>query len=163
MLSPRVPCCGAPRLMFTRHRWRRSTSFLLAEKTTNDLSDERAALSTSNSPGVRAVSAPPSEEIEYRCAQPSLSEGNKRRLPAAHCQKSSPCKPGKVSLSVSPDRQICLPSPLFASATQIAQGCKRSRSFEKVSFTLKRRMKAMRRPSGAKSGALCRYTYGEPK
>src|SRR5713226_8633752 len=97
-------------------------SFLLVEKTTNDLSGESSTFSTSNSPGVNAVSGPPSAEMENRCTHPSFSEGNSRRSPATHCQKSAPPKPENESASKSPERQTCLPSPPRAFTTQMAHG-----------------------------------------
>src|SRR5205809_533540 len=45
----------------------------------------------------------------------------------------------------------------------MAQGCRRSRSFEKVSVTLNRRMKAIRFPSGDQRGAISRSVLGERK
>src|SRR5437773_2216078 len=103
------------------------------------------------------------DAIEYRCIQPSFADGNSRRSPATHCQNSALAKPGYESSSRSPERQTCFPSPVRASATQIAHGCKRSRSFEKVSMILNRRMKARRRPSGDQRGAMSRSTLGETK
>src|ERR1043166_1665960 len=96
-------------------------SFLLVEKTTNDLACERVMFSTSKLPGVSASTDPPSAGIEYKCIHPSFSEGNSKRSPATQCQKSAMfC--GYESLSWSPECQICLASPVRASATKMAHG-----------------------------------------
>src|SRR6266542_2711260 len=134
---------------------------LFEENTTKDLSGDKATFSTSNSPGLNIVSAPPCAEIAYRCIHPSFSEGKSKRFPATHCQKSSPWIPGNESLSVSPERQISLASPLCTSATMMAHGCRRSRSLENVSLTLNNRMKATRFPSGDQRGAVSRSIEGE--
>src|SRR5438046_6078980 len=117
---------------------------LFGEHTTKDLSGDEATFSTSNSPGLSIVSAPPCAGIAYRCIHPSFSEGDNKRSPATHCQKSSPWIPRNESLSVSPERQISLASPLCASATTMAHACRRSRSLENVSLTFKGRVKVKR-------------------
>src|SRR6185503_4130151 len=45
----------------------------------------------------------------------------------------------------------------------MAQGCRRSRSIEKLSEILNRRMKAMRLPSGDQRGSASRSTLGDKK
>src|SRR6185503_7054938 len=104
-------------------------------------SADQVTFSTSKLPGVSAVTAPPFEEIEYKCAQPSFSEANTIRSPAAHCNWLSPIgKRENESISPGPDFQISFPMPLATSTTRIDHGRSRSLSADRVSVTLNNRM-----------------------
>src|SRR5262249_8657068 len=81
--SPPVTGSGVPPVTATRHRCRRSRSPWFELKITEP--PERATCSTSKAPGVSSVGLPEAAsrdtDIEYRCVQPSRSQGNTSRSP----------------------------------------------------------------------------------
>src|SRR5690348_17456466 len=128
MVSPCVRAWGAPPSTGTRHRCRRSISFWFEEYKTLRPSELSVTSSTSNRPGVSKVGAPPALLIEYRWFQPSCSEANTIRLPAANLKDVSSVSSGSESFSAEPLCQISCPAPVEGSATQIAQGCEIGRA-----------------------------------
>src|SRR5271167_2414394 len=129
--SPLLTCCGPLPVTPTRHKWRRSMSPQLELNSMVALSGENDHCSTSQLPGVKSFTPPPSAPIVYKCCHPSSSLAKTRLFCAAQFSTPPPVPLAMSGYDPCCEAVLChtsCPFPLSASTTQIAQGCGRSGS-----------------------------------
>jgi len=165
MPCPEVSATGTPPATATLQRWRRSVSPWLEENTTSRWPEERSTSSTSKAPGVSSVGFPPSAGMEYRCVQPSPSQGKTMRPPSAHSNWFRAVTSRNTLPAPADARQISRPAPgpegTPTAATRMDHGSpERWASRTARSPLLGMRMKAMLRPSGDHSGSLSESVPG---
>src|SRR5579862_9851857 len=127
---------------------------------TEALSALSVTSSTSKSPGVSKVAAPPLSVMEYKWLRPSCSDANTIRPPAANLSEPSSVSSGRESSGFSPLRHIERPIPVAASAIQIDHGFGRTGISGDLFSAPAVRTKTIDLPSGDQRGIESLSTLG---